>query len=101
MGTLLSAEQIESGLRGLPGWHGDPDGIVREHTAEDFMAGIRLVYAVAEAAERAGHHPDIDIRWTTVTFSLTTHALGGVSQADLNLADRINRIIDDADGSGG
>lgn len=94
MGTLLSAQQVADALRDLPAWHRDGDTIVREHTAPDFPAGISLVDAVAEAAERAGHHPDIDIRWTTIRFSLTTHAANGLTAADLALAADIDREID-------
>jgi len=56
------------------------------------MAGIQLVVEVAKAAERLNHHPDIDIRWTTVSFSLTTHSAGGVTRNDVELAREINSI---------
>ncbi|MGA8116103.1 MAG: 4a-hydroxytetrahydrobiopterin dehydratase [Actinocatenispora sp.] len=94
MGTLLSAQQIADGLQALPTWRGDTEKITRSYTASDFMAGIRAVDAVAEAAEAAGHHPDIDIRWTTITFTLVTHAEGGVTRADLKLAARIDELLD-------
>ncbi|GAA4204697.1 4a-hydroxytetrahydrobiopterin dehydratase [Actinocatenispora rupis] len=94
MGTLLSAQQVADGLRALPAWRGDTTEITRSYTAPDFLSGIRAVDAVADAAETAGHHPDIDIRWTTVTFSLVTHALGGVTEADLTMAATIDRVLD-------
>lgn len=94
MGTLLSAQQVADGLRALPAWRGDTTKITRSYTAPDFLSGIRAVDAVADAAEATGHHPDIDIRWTTVTFSLVTHALGGVSEADLKLAATIDGLLD-------
>jgi 4a-hydroxytetrahydrobiopterin dehydratase len=53
---------------------------------EGFIRGIRFVDAVAEAAEAADHHPDIDIRWTTVTIRLVTHSEGGITEMDLALA---------------
>lgn len=95
MGTLLSAQQVADGLQALPAWHGDTEKITRSYTAPDFLAGIRAVDAVAEAAEAAGHHPDIDVRWTTITFMLTTHAAAGVTRADLQLAARIDELLDD------
>lgn len=93
MGTLLSADQISDALRGLPEWQGDTKKITRSYTAPNFPSGIRAVDAVAEAAEEAGHHPDIDIRWTTITFSLVTHSEGGVTEADLRLAARIDELL--------
>ncbi|BCJ25974.1 4a-hydroxytetrahydrobiopterin dehydratase [Actinocatenispora sera] len=93
MGTLLSAQQVADGLRALPAWHGDTTEITRSYTAPDFLSGIRAVDAVADAAEAAGHHPDIDIRWTTITFTLVTHASGGVTEADLRLAATIDELL--------
>ena len=70
----------------LPGWGGDTDDIRCRYTAPDFPAGIALVDAVAVAAEAAGHHPDIDIRWREVLFVLATHSEGGVTAKDVELA---------------
>ncbi len=92
MATVLSAEQLAAALAELPGWSGDPSGIARSVTAPTFLDGIRLVDAVAAAAEAADHHPDIDIRWRTVTFQLSTHSAGGVTEADLSLARTINSL---------
>jgi 4a-hydroxytetrahydrobiopterin dehydratase len=92
MPSVLSAEQLAAGLSELPGWTGDPSAISRDITAPAFLDGIRLVDAVAEAAEAANHHPDIDIRWRTVTFRLSTHSAGGVTDQDLSLARAINSL---------
>jgi 4a-hydroxytetrahydrobiopterin dehydratase len=92
MPTLLSAAEITAALSGLPGWSGGPDGIERAVTAATFADGIRLVDAVAVAADAADHHPDIDIRWRTVTFRLSTHSAGGVTELDLALARKINQL---------
>ena len=93
MGTLLSADQVADRLRTHVEWHGDTTKITRSYTAPNFLAGIQLVDAVADAAEAAGHHPDIDIRWTTITFHLATHYLGGVTNADFKLATTIDEIV--------
>ena len=61
-------------------------------TAETFLDGIRLVAEVAHLAEQADHHPDIDIRWRTVTFRLSTHSAGGVTEKDIALARQINAL---------
>ena len=90
--SVLSADELTGALADLAGWTGDPTGIERSVTAGSFLAGIRLVDAVAEAAEAADHHPDIDIRWRTVTFRLSTHSAGGVTGKDVALARRINEL---------
>lgn len=92
MATLLSASELETALHRLPGWTGDTDGIGRTYQAPDFLTGIRLVDAVADAAEQADHHPDIDIRWRRVSFRLATHSAGGVTGKDLDLARRIDEL---------
>jgi 4a-hydroxytetrahydrobiopterin dehydratase len=92
MPTVLTADELASALRDLPDWSGDPQGIERSVKAASFLSGIRLVDAVAEAAEAADHHPDIDIRWRTVTFRLATHSAGGVTELDLKLARQIDQL---------
>jgi len=52
-----------------------------------------VVDRVAEAAEAADHHPDIDIRWRTLTFTLATHSAGGVTAKDVDLAGTIDEIV--------
>jgi 4a-hydroxytetrahydrobiopterin dehydratase len=94
MADVLSADELATALSALPDWSGDSNGIERSVTAPSFLAGIRLVDAVAEAAEVADHHPDIDIRWRTVTFRLSTHSVGGVTDKDLALARRIDELAE-------
>ena len=91
--TLLSQDQVDEALRGeLSGWTQEGDGITRSVQAPSFMGGIGLVQRVAEAAEEMDHHPDIDIRWTTVTFTLSTHSEGGLTENDLTLARKIDSL---------
>ncbi len=92
MSTVLTTSQLQTALGRLPGWTGDSGGITRIYRAPEFLTGIRLVAAVAEAAERADHHPDIDIRWREVTFRLVTHSAGGVTGKDVDLAGRIDEL---------
>ena len=94
MADVLTADQLSAGLAELPGWSGDTSGISRTITADTFPRGIALVTAVAENAETMNHHPDIDIRYTDVTFRLSTHTAGGVTEKDLELAARINELAD-------
>jgi 4a-hydroxytetrahydrobiopterin dehydratase len=89
MPRLLTGEEIERQLRDLPGWRREGDQIVASFEAPDFPAAIRVVDEVAGEAEGMGHHPDIDIRWRTVHFTLSTHSEGGLTQLDVELAHRI------------
>lgn len=91
---LLSDDQITEALRDLPGWEARPGLLFRAVKAPTFMAGIRLVEAIAQVADQLNHHPDIDIRWTTVSLSVSTHVSGGVTQYDVELAKRISAIVD-------
>jgi len=90
--TLLGDDGVGSALADLPGWSGDGQTITRTVTAPDFLTAIRVVDDVALVAETMDHHPDIDIRWRTLTFALSTHSAGGVTEADIELA----RGIDEA-----
>ena len=89
---LLSDAEIERGLAGLPGWRRDGTTIVRSVRCLTFRDAINLVDRVADAAEAADHHPDIEILWRTVTFRLTTKASHGLTPRDLSLASEIDRL---------
>jgi 4a-hydroxytetrahydrobiopterin dehydratase len=90
----LSKDAVEHLLLKLDGWYVEGDTIRRVYQAEDFPGAIHLVNVVAVLAESARHHPDIDIRWRTVSFTLSTHDAGGkVTLADLELAAQINAAI--------
>jgi 4a-hydroxytetrahydrobiopterin dehydratase len=90
---LLSQDEVDRALSTeLPQWRQEGDAITRSVTAPSFMDGIRLVQQVAEVAEDLDHHPDIDIRWTTVTFTLSTHSAGGLTAKDLRLATDIDKL---------
>jgi len=89
MSGLLTDAQIHAALGALPTWHRSGDELEASYTMADFPRGIDLVQLVATSAEAAGHHPDIDIRWRTVTFRLSSHDAGGITTRDVNLARRI------------
>jgi 4a-hydroxytetrahydrobiopterin dehydratase len=93
MVQLLSTDDLTSRLSTLDGWTGDGRSISRTVELPTFPAAIEVVARVAEVAETMNHHPDIDIRWRSVTFACTTHSAGGVTEADLGLAHRINEIV--------
>ncbi|MFD0360638.1 4a-hydroxytetrahydrobiopterin dehydratase [Nocardia sp. GCM10030253] len=89
---LLSDADINDALKDLPDWQRSGNTITRTIEAPTFPAGIELVRRVAEAAEAADHHPDIDIRWRRVTFALSTHSAGGLTGRDMMLAHQINQL---------
>ena len=90
----LDHQAVERLLGGLEGWTREGDSIRRVYQADDFPGAIHLVNVVAVLAEQARHHPDIDIRWRTLTFTLSTHDAGGkVTMADIRLAELINDAI--------
>ena len=93
MSELLDQAAIDSALAKLDGWSGGPDGITRTAELSSFPAAIAVVDRVAEAAEAADHHPDIDIRWRTLTFRLSTHSEGGITAKDLALAGQIDGLV--------
>lgn len=93
MAEVLDAEAVRTELAGLEGWTGDPAGICRTVELPGFPDAIGVVDRVALVAEELDHHPDIDIRWRTVTFRCATHSVGGVTRRDVELARRIDEIV--------
>jgi len=88
----LTATQVKPALATVPEWKTHRSAIRRTYKFNDFPAAVRFVDAVAKIAEKAGHHPDIDIRWNKVTLTLTTHDEGGLTQKDFELAKRADRL---------
>jgi len=93
MSYVLSDAQVADQLSALPEWSGSSAEIRRDVTFGAYLTGIEAVRRVAEIAEAANHHPDIDIRWRRVTFVLSTHSAGGVTTADLEMARRIDEVL--------
>jgi 4a-hydroxytetrahydrobiopterin dehydratase len=94
---VLSHEAVDRALaeRGLP-WERVDDELVRVVRLADFAKALAFVDAVGWLAEVANHHPDVDIRWGTVTLRLTTHSAGGLTRRDLDLAASIEGLTPDA-----
>ena len=88
----LTAAQIKTTLAAMPDWQKRDKTITRTFVFKDFPAAIKFVNAVAKLAEKAWHHPDIDIRWNKVTLTLTTHDAGGLTKRDFSLAKKFNSI---------
>ncbi len=88
---LLDKSDIHSAING-GAWAHQGDELVRAVRCDDFDSALEFVNAVGAIASRAGHHPDVDIRWNVVTLRLSTHSLGGVTDADLALARELDVI---------
>jgi 4a-hydroxytetrahydrobiopterin dehydratase len=88
----LNAAQIKSSLKATPLWRKRAATISRTFAFKDFPAAIQFVRRVAVLAEKAWHHPDIDIRWNKVTLTLTTHDAGGLTEKDFTLAKQFNQL---------
>jgi 4a-hydroxytetrahydrobiopterin dehydratase len=93
MTRLLTDEEIERQLADLAGWRREGNEIRATFEAPDFPTAIRVVDEVALEAEEMDHHPDIDIRWRTLTFRCVTHSASGVTNRDIKLAQRIDRLV--------
>jgi len=91
----LSDDEVDAAVAALDGWQRADGALRRSVTFGSFLDGVAAVQRVAEAAERADHHPDIDIRWRTVTFTLATHSEGGITEKDVHLAREIDGLLDD------
>jgi 4a-hydroxytetrahydrobiopterin dehydratase len=90
--SLLNYAKVVERLKSLPGWRLENKEIVRTFEFSDFRAAMQFVNAVAEQAETAGHHPDIDIRYNKVRLALTSHDAGGLTERDLKMAEMLKPL---------
>jgi 4a-hydroxytetrahydrobiopterin dehydratase len=88
----LSPDAVQSRLAQLPAWQIESGELVRTFEFKDFVAALAFVNKVGELAEKAGHHPDIDIRYNRVRLSLVSHDAGGLTEKDFNLASQIQNL---------
>jgi 4a-hydroxytetrahydrobiopterin dehydratase len=91
MPTKLSDLEIRRALGTLPGWARKGEALNKTYSFAKFADGIRFVDQVAAVADGMNHHPDIDVRYTNITFSLSSHDAGGITQRDLDLAKAIEK----------
>ena len=96
MAAKLDDDTIQAWLEAHPDWRREGAEITRSVECASFPAAIDLVGRVATVAEERDHHPDIDIRWRTLHFALSTHSEGGLTQKDLDLA----AVIDEMSAAG-
>lgn len=101
MPRRLDDEEIARERATLDGWFGGPYSMSRLVQTGSFAAVMDIVNQTAAVAEELDHHPDIDIRWRTVRFSVTTHTAGGLTDLDVVLARRIDAIVRQVAGGAG
>jgi len=89
----FSSAEIDQALKTIPDWRLDKGALARGFSFSDFGKAISFVNSVAAVAERAGHHPDIDIRYNKVRLALTTHDAGGITAKDFDLAAKAGLLV--------
>jgi 4a-hydroxytetrahydrobiopterin dehydratase len=90
--ALLGNDEIEGKLAGLDGWERRGDAIAKAFDRGDFVGSVGFVDSLVAPAEELGHHPDLEISWSTVTVTISTHSEGGLTAADFELATRIDAL---------
>jgi 4a-hydroxytetrahydrobiopterin dehydratase len=90
--ATLSEKEIQEKLTTLPDWKYEAGSLVRDYTFADFAQAFAFVVRLALMAEKANHHPDIDIRYNKVRVALVSHDAGGVTGRDMSMAGEIGRI---------
>jgi 4a-hydroxytetrahydrobiopterin dehydratase len=90
--SALSKAEIFEKLKTMPHWSHVGKSIQKKFTFKSFMPAIAFVNQIAEAAEKAGHHPDITINYNVVGISLSTHSEGGITAKDFELAKQIDHL---------
>jgi len=89
---LLSDSEINSRLADLEGWDREGEAITKTFELADFVGAVEFVNKLVAPAEDMGHHPDVCVSWNKVTVSITTHAAGGLTANDFELARRIDGV---------
>ena len=90
--TKLTDAEVQTWLKGNPGWALEGGMIRRTFAFKDFRGAMTFVNKVADAANAADHHPDIDIRYSKVTLALVTHDAGGLTSRDTKLAEEADTL---------
>lgn len=89
---LVADHEVNAFLEAHPDWARTGSEITRTYVFSDFNQSMGYVTRAALEAEKANHHPDIDIRWNKVTLTLSTHSEGGLTAKDLDLADTFDKL---------
>lgn len=90
--AALNKSEIHEKLGKMPGWSQTGKSIQKKFSLKSFVQAMALVNKIADAAEKAGHHPDITINYSLVVISLSTHSEGGITAKDFELAGQIDQL---------
>jgi len=88
----LTEEELQNGLKGLPGWSVAGGKLHREFQFADFVQAFGFLSSTALVAESMNHHPEWCNVYNKVSVDLVTHSLGGISTYDLELAKRMEGL---------
>lgn len=88
----LADAEVSSRLKSLPEWKVESGELTRTFAFKDFVGSLAFVNQVGNLAEKAGHHPDIDIRYSRVRLALVTHDAGGLTTKDFELAAAVDKL---------
>jgi 4a-hydroxytetrahydrobiopterin dehydratase len=89
---LLQDHEIDERLGALDGWERSGDAITKTFERGDFVGSVEFVKSMVEPAEGMGHHPDLELSWDKVKVTITTHAEGGLTENDFELAAKIDAL---------
>lgn len=92
MSKTLTDAELQTALPNLPGWTKNGIALERKYEFKDFVDAMKFVNRVADAAEAAGHHPDIQIVYNKVNLQLTSHDSGGITSRDIKMAQKLSEI---------
>jgi 4a-hydroxytetrahydrobiopterin dehydratase len=92
--ALLNDDEIAAKLNSLDGWTRRGDEIVREFELNDFVGSVEFVDRLVAPAEEMGHHPDLSISWNKVEVAITNHSEGGLTEADFELAGKVEKLAE-------
>ena len=88
----LEESEVERRLAELPDWSRAGEAITREFDRGDFAGSIEFVNQLTPVAEEMNHHPDLEISWSRVTVTISTHSEGALTAADFELARQITEL---------
>ena len=90
--ALLSDSEVEARLGELSGWQRSGEAIARTFERGDFIGSVSFIGSLVGPAEEMNHHPDLEVSWGSVTVKISTHAEGGITAADFELAAKIDAL---------
>ncbi len=93
----LSDQEIEGALAELPGWEFDGEAITKTYALPSFRDAIEFINDIADVAEEANHHPDLEIYYDEVVVSLRTHSLDAVTDNDVRMAAEVESLVTEVD----